>query len=81
MTSLLRVGTGLGREESGIIVPENLSEVCLYSKSWGRFDSTQSKKLTGLLTKSTLRFLDVIQVFDFISCHEETPGTMNTFGS
>jgi hypothetical protein len=35
--------------------------------------STDGKKISRSLTKSTLRFLNEMQAFDFISSIEETP--------
>ena len=43
VTSPLRMGNSLGREESGIIILGNLGKVCLNSKRWLRSASTEQK--------------------------------------
>lgn len=52
-TSPLRMGIGLGKEESGMIVLGNLGEGLLYSKRWVGSASTDSQKITRSLTQST----------------------------
>lgn len=57
MTSSLRKGSGLGREELGIIIVGSLGEGFRYSKRWVRSAFTDSRVVTRSLTKSTLSLL------------------------
>jgi hypothetical protein len=70
MTSPLRMGNSLGREESGTII---LGLWVRYASiRYVASTSTDSKKVTWLSTKSTFSFLDGIQVFDFFTPSERT---------
>ena len=69
VTSLLRMGNSIGREDSRITILENLNAVCLYSKRWVRSASAESIKVSRSLTKAMLSFLGGIQVFDFYLIH------------
>lgn len=59
------MGNVLGSEESGVIILGSLGGICLFSKRWVRSSSIDNKKVIRLLTKSTINFLDGMQVFDF----------------
>lgn len=52
-----RMGDGLGRKESWIIILGKLGEVCLYNKRQMSSVSTNSKQVTRLLTKSIVSLL------------------------
>ena len=68
----LRMGIGLGREESGMIVLGNLGEVHLYSKRRVRSASTDSQEVTKSLTQSTSSIL-ACNTCIFISSTEKMP--------